>query len=93
MELEKISLKKDQEINSISLKPADNGGAVLSYTIYTPSLKNSESVWDEHTEVFSAEEIEPLALPRILELYKADFGKHVAGKASSSDAPIAAKSM
>ena len=72
MELVKISLKKNQEIQSISLNPGDNGGCSLRYSIYTPSLKNSDSVWDERNEIFGDGELDN-ALARITELYKANL--------------------
>ncbi len=73
--MEAIKLTKNQEIQSIHLEPADNGGGVLRYTIHTPHMQNSDSVYDEQTEVYSDEEIETVALPRILELYKANYAK------------------
>jgi len=73
MEPEEVTLKSRQEISSISLRPADNGGCVLTYTIYTPSLKETQSEWDEHTEVYGEDEIETKALPKILELYRKDL--------------------
>jgi len=70
MALEAIKLKDKQELRSINLEPATNGGAIIRYTIYTPAMKNSESIWDERSEVFSEDEIEDKAMPRIVELYK-----------------------
>ena len=72
MELEKIKLSKMQEVQSINLRPADNGGCTLSYSIYTPSAKNNQSSYDEHNEVFADNEIEE-ALDRIKELYRANL--------------------
>lgn len=72
METGSISLKAMQEIKNIGLEPADNGGCILRFTIYTPSVKHSDSNWDDHIEIFPPEEIED-ALDRIRELYKASF--------------------
>lgn len=92
MELKAIKLKDKQDIRNIGLEAADNGGAVLKYVIYTPSLKHSESVWDEHTEVFAAEEVETTCMNRIIELYKADLAAKAANKNSNgSSSPMAMK--
>lgn len=81
--MEPISLTKNQEVNNIRVSIADNGGLVLTYTLYTPSLANSDSKWDEKTEIYSEEEIETTALPRIMELYRADIANKKTQKASS----------
>ena len=73
MEMEKIALTKGQEVESIRLEPADNGGCVLRYTLHTPAAKNSESNWKDVTEVYEEEDFETKALPKILELYKANY--------------------
>jgi hypothetical protein len=73
-----ITLTKDQEISSIRLKPADNGGCSLEYEIYTPALSNSESSWENKMEVYTDEEMETVVFPRILEMYKADYANSVA---------------
>lgn len=83
MELEKIKLSGLQEIQSINIEPADNGGCVVRYTVYTPSKKNNESGWDNHTELFDETEIE-LALDRIKELYKANLENKKSGYAEVS---------
>ena len=70
MALEELKLKKNQEIRSINLEPADNGGCILRYTIYTPAIKNNESNWDEKNEVFPADEVDSVAIPRLVQLYK-----------------------
>lgn len=80
MELEVIKLKGLQEIQNIGIEPADNGGCVLRYSIYTPTAKNSESGWDSHTELFDEDEIET-ALDRIRDLYKANLETKKSGKA------------
>jgi len=72
MDLPDIKLSKLQEIQSMYLRPADNGGCTLSYSIYTPSRTNTQSSYDEHNEVFSEDEIEE-ALDRIKELYRASL--------------------
>ena len=71
--MEAISLKKNQEIESIRLRPADNGGCSLEYTLYTPTMTHSESTWDNRLEVYKDGEMETVVFPRILELYKADY--------------------
>lgn len=90
--MEAITLKKNQEIRDIRMEPADNGGAVLSYEIYTPSMQHSESTWDRKTEVYVDEEVETVALPRILEMYKADYAnamiKHAEKTATTADQPV-----
>lgn len=91
--MDAIKLTKNQEVQSIRLEPADNGGAVLRYELYTPSMLNSESTWENKTEVFSDGEVETVALPRILELYKADYANAMAKNAVKTgvDQPIEAK--
>lgn len=86
MELEKIKLSGLQEIQSINIEPADNGGCVVRYTVYTPSKKNNESGWDNHTELFDEEEIE-VALDRIKELYAANLENKKTGKAEVASYP------
>ena len=71
--MEPISLSKNQNLESIRVEPADNGGCVLRYTIYTPSKLNSESSWDEKTEVYQDNEFEEVVLPRIVALYRAEY--------------------
>ena len=89
--MEAINLTKDQEIESIRLKPATNGGCVLSYTIYTPRLQNSESFYDEKTEVYTDEQFEETVLPRILELYKAEYSSAMSrNNKGQIDAPVKA---
>jgi hypothetical protein len=83
MELKKISLSKLQEIQSINIEPADNGGCVLRYTVYTPHSKNTESDYDSHTELFDEDEVET-ALDRIRELYAANLEAKKTGKAEIS---------
>ena len=72
MELEKPKLARLQELQSVNLRPADNGGCVISYSIYTPAKTHSESRYKECTEVFSSGEMEE-ALDRIKELYRASL--------------------
>lgn len=72
MELEKISLGKMQELQSVNLRPADNGGCTLSYSIYKPAATHRESTYEEHNEVFGEDQIEE-ALERIKSLYKASL--------------------
>jgi hypothetical protein len=79
MELEKIKLSGMQEIQNIGIEPADNGGCVLRFTVYTPSMKHSDSNWDSHTELFDEEEIET-ALDRIRELYRLNLDNKKSGK-------------
>ena len=76
--MEEIVLKKNQEIESIRLKPADNGGCSLEYTIYTPAMQHTESGWEHKMEVYTDEEMEAVVFPRILELYKADYANAAA---------------
>jgi hypothetical protein len=82
MELEKIELTKNQEIQNICMEPADNGGCVIRYSIYTPALRNSESVYDSKTEVFDEDEVETTAMRRIVELYRADMASKRGEKSS-----------
>ncbi len=93
--MEAISLKKNQEIRDIRMEPASNGGCVLSYEIYTPSMQHSESTWDRKTEIFTDEQMESVALPRIMELYKADYANAMIKQNNkmgiSTDPPVAAK--
>jgi len=89
MELKEIKLKGLQEIQSINVEPADNGGCVLRYTIYTPSAKYSDSNYDSRTELFDEDEIET-ALDRVRELYRANMDAKKSGKATI-DAPAVAK--
>ena len=89
--MDAIKLKDKQDIRNINCEPADNGGCVIRFTIYTPSMKNSDSTWDEHTEVFSADEVESAAMPRILELYKADLSQKRSSKKPTSDMPMKAE--
>ena len=73
--MEEISLTGQQTLDSIRVDIADNGGAVLKYTIYTPSGKHSESTWDEKTEIYEDEEIETKLLPRITQLYRTEIAR------------------
>lgn len=73
MDLEPIKLKKGQEIEYISCDVGDNGGAVLHYTIKKTAATYDKEERDSRTEIFSEEEFETKALPRILELYKANY--------------------
>ncbi|MCK4822241.1 hypothetical protein KA005_41140 [bacterium] len=82
--MEVINLNKNQEVQSIRLEPADNGGAVLRYELYTPSMLNSESTWENKIEVFADGEVKTVALPRILELYKADYANAMAKQSQKS---------
>ncbi|HDY67505.1 MAG TPA: hypothetical protein ENH85_06925 [Candidatus Scalindua sp.] len=86
--MEAISLKKNQEVNNISMRPADNKGCILSYTLYTPSMQHSDSEWDEKTEVYTDDQVEDVVLPRILQLYRASYANSMA---KNSEAPPMAK--
>ena len=79
MELETIKIKGMQEIQNIGIEPADNGGCVLRFTVYTPSMKHSDSSYDSHTELFDEDEIEG-ALDRIRELYRLNLEGKKEGK-------------
>ena len=81
--MEEIKLSKNQEVERINVKPADNGGCVLTYTLYTPSGTHSESKWDEQTEIYKEGEFEEKAIPRIVELYKADYYSRMEPKEES----------
>jgi hypothetical protein len=83
MDLDKIKLSSNQEIRDINVEPADNGGVALRFSIYTPSLRNSESVWDSRTEVFPEDKVETEAMDRIVELYKLDIANKKAKKSGS----------
>jgi len=84
MELKEIKLKSMQEIQSINIEPADNGGCVLRYSIYTPSAKNSDSVYDSKTELFDEDEID-VALDRVRNLYKANISAKKSSRGSTED--------
>ena len=71
--MEAIKLGKNQEIQSIRLEPADNGGVILSYEIYSPAATHMESTWDNKKEIYKEDEIETIVFPRILELYKDSY--------------------
>ena len=45
------TLPKGQEIESINMKVSDDGEIIVSWDIYKPSKKNSESNWEPHTVV------------------------------------------
>ena len=80
MNLQEIKLEKMQEIQSINIQPADNGGCVLNYSVYKPAMNHSDSEWKSHTELFDEDEIE-MALDRIRALYKANLDNKVNGSA------------
>ena len=89
--MEAIKLTKHQEVRNIRLEPATNGGCVLSYTIYTPSMQLSESSYDEETEVYTDEQFEETVLPRITELYKAEYSNAMKrNNPGKIDAPVKA---
>ena len=71
-ELKAITLSETQEIESIRVDIADNGGIIVSWSIYTPSKAKSESRWDEHKEVFDKSED---ALERIKGLFSAEINR------------------
>ncbi len=81
--LAKIELTKLQEIQNISIQPADNGGCVLNYSVYKPAAKHNESEWKNHVELFDEDEID-LALNRIKDLYRANLEAKKTGKAEVS---------
>jgi len=90
--MEPIKLKKNQEVESIRLKPADNGGCSLSYCLYTPAATHTESMYEDKMEVYTDEEMETVVFPRILELYKADYANSMVNhKANNPDQPVAAR--
>lgn len=69
----------------ISLKPADNGGFVLSFHTYTPALKNDHGRYKDHTETFTEQE-EDKAMDRLIALHKENIThyKKSMGKKNSS---------
>lgn len=71
--MEPIELKKNQEVESVRLDPADNSGCVLTYCLYTPSMKYSDSDYKTITEVYTDEEFETKVIPRINQLYRAQY--------------------
>jgi len=75
----------DAMYEGISLKPADNGGFVLSFHTYKPALKNSHSRYQDHTEAFTAAE-EDKAMDRLMTLHKENIAhyKKSMGKKKSS---------
>lgn len=87
MELEAIKLKDKEEVQNISIEPADNGGCVLRFTVYTPSMKHSDSNWDSHVELFDEDEIDT-ALDRIKELYRLNLQNRKPAR-GGDDAPKA----
>ena len=46
-----VSLPKSQEVENINMKVSDDGEIIISWTIYKPSKKNSESNYEDHTVV------------------------------------------
>ena len=79
----------DMKYNGIQLKPADNGGFVLSYHTYKPHLKNSMSHYKDHSEAFTEKE-ETKALARVTELHKGNldhYRKSMSKKSKSSHNP------
>lgn len=90
--MEEIKLSKNQEINGISIRSSDNGGIILSFTIYTETPSKNQSGWDDRTETYEAEEFESKVLPRITELYKMDYENRMKGKKpKGGDMPMKAK--
>ena len=85
--MEAIKLTKNQEVQSIRMEPADNGGCVLRYTIYTPSKQHSDSKYDDKVEVYTDAQIEGTVMPRIMELYKADYANAMTNHATKNAAP------
>jgi hypothetical protein len=73
MELQPIKLKKDQEIEYVSMNVGDNGGCVINYTIRTKAASYDKETHDSRTEIFGDTEVDSKALPRIMEIYKANF--------------------
>ena len=45
------TLSKGHEVEGINMKLSDDGEIIVSWTIYKPSRKNSESTWEDHTIV------------------------------------------
>lgn len=85
-ELKPVKLAKMQEIQNIGIEPADNGGCILRYTIYKPALRNSDSEWKSHTELFDEDEIES-ALDRIRELYRLNLENKKSGNSNDTGSP------
>ena len=77
------------------MEPADNGGCVLRYTLYTPSMQHSDSMYEDKVEVYTDDQIADTVLPRIMELYKADYAsamaRHSAKKANNPGPPMEAE--
>lgn len=67
--MEKVSLKKNQEIKSIELEKAENGGFSVCFTIVTNGKTHMETAWDEKEYVFSKEQ-EQEAIDFTVELLK-----------------------
>ena len=51
-----LTLKKFQEIQSIDLNPADDGGFVLSISIKTNGKTNMENGWEDKKYVFTKDQ-------------------------------------
>lgn len=62
----------EMKYEGINLKPADNGGFVLSFHTHRPHLKNSCSHYKDHTELFTEAE-EEKAMARLIELHKGNI--------------------
>lgn len=45
------SLLKGKEVENINMKVSDDGEIIVSWDIYTPSKKNSDSNWEPHIVV------------------------------------------
>jgi len=72
---DEFKLPKGAEIESIRLEPADNGGVVLRYDIYTAASTHSESKYESKTEVYTEDEMEEKVWPRMKQLYQAQFNQ------------------
>ena len=82
-ELKPIVLKPNQDVDSIRIEIPDNGGLIVNYTLHTPSIKNSDSIWDDKKEMFDDDEVDE-AFARIQELYKAQYTHRKAQRAKTA---------
>lgn len=49
---------KGKTCDNLCVEPTDNGGAIVRFTVYTPSSKISQTTWDDKTFSFGEQEDE-----------------------------------
>lgn len=70
---EPLKLKKNQKISYVNMERADNGGVIVRYNIITESGNNSQTGWDDRTEVYTDAQKQE-AVDRAAELLKIKAG-------------------